>query len=211
MSALGGVVGAIGNIFAGNMAAKGQEKAAKLQAQQFQQTKDLLTPYTNAGSGALDVYKTSVGLNGAGAQKDYFNNFQTDPGWQAATNFATRGVQNLDAIQGHNNGGNLIAGLGDYLQKNMLGAYQTRQSQLGGLVDTGRTAASSLGGFSANYANQAGANLANAGYYQGAGLANAGNSVNSGLNNYGQQQAYLQGQGIQSGAGNSLTSLFGFG
>lgn len=202
-------IGAVGNIIAGNQAAKAQKKAAQLQAQQYAETKQAFSPYTQAGATAMGQYGNAIGLNGADKQSQFYQNFQTDPGFQASQNYAQRGLENSNAIAGRGYGGNVIAGLGDYLQKNMLGAYNTRLSQIGGVVDTGRSAVSSLAGIGQQNATAQGANLANAGYYQGAGLANAGNALNSGINNYGQQQAYAQGNGTaQGGLGNYLGNLF---
>lgn len=205
-------IGAIGNIVAGNQAAKAQKKAAQLQAQQFAETKASLQPYMTAGNNAMDVYGNAIGLNGADKQSQFYQNFQTDPGFKASQDYAQRGLENSNAIAGRGYGGNVIAGLGDYLQKNMLGAYQSRLSQIGGVVDTGRSAATSLGGFGqASAAGQA-TNLANAGYYQGAGLANAGNSMMQGQSNYAQQSAYNQAFGGNQGGlgsvGNYLGNLF---
>lgn len=198
-------IGAVGNIIAGNQAAKAQKQAAAVQAKQFKETKESLSPYMNAGKGAMDIYGNAIGLNGADKQSAFYNNFQTDPGWQASQNYAQRGLENSNAIQGRGYGGNVIAGLGDYLQKNMLGAYNTRLSQIGGVVDTGKSAATALGGIGQNSAAGQASSLANAGYYQGAGLANAGNAIMQGQQNYAQQGAY--GQGL-SGAGNNIGSLF---
>lgn len=207
---VGGVIGAVGNIIGGNTAADAQKDAARLNKKQFEETKKLLSPYTNVGTEALDLYKTGVGLNGLDKQAEYFQNFQTDPGFKAAEDYATRGIENSNALRGRGYGGNVIAGLGDYLQKNMLDAYKTRQSQIGGLVDTGRQSAQSLAGFGQQSAQTQGQHLADAGYYQGAGLANAGNSFLQGNSN--QQQAGAYGQGSSGGglssAGNFL-SMFG--
>lgn len=206
---VGGVIGAVGSIFGGNEAAEAQEKAARLNKKQFEETKKLLSPYTSVGPEALDLYKTSVGLNGLDRQREYYQNFQTDPGFKAAEDYATRGILNSNALGGRGYGGNVVAGLGDYLQKNMLGAYQTRQSQIGGLVDTGRGAAQSLAGFGQQSAATQGQHLADAGYYRGAGLANAANAFNMGYGN--QQQAGAYGKGASGGglasAGNFLSFL----
>lgn len=206
---VGGVIGAVGSILGGNEAAEGQEKAARINRKQLEKSEKLYRPYTDVGSQALDTYKTSVGLNGLDKQREFFNNFQTDPGFQAATDYATRGIENSNALRGRGYGGNVIAGLGDYLQKNMLNAYQTRQSQIGGLVDTGLNATNAISNLGAQSANAQGQNIANAGYYRGAGLANAGNAFNMGYGN--QQQAGAYGQGASGGglssAGNFLSFL----
>lgn len=198
-------IGAVGNVIAGNQAAKAQKQAAALADKRYKEARTGLTPYMEAGTDALDTYRNSIGLNGADAQKQYYDNFQTDPGWQASQDYATRGLENSNAIQGRGYGGNVIAGLGDYLQKNMLDAYKTRQSQIGGLTDMGLNATTSLGNLGQGNAATQGQFLANAGYYQGAGTANAGNAINKGLSNYGQQQAYQSGSG---GGNNLFGSLF---
>lgn len=216
MSFLGSVVGAAASIFGANEAADAQKKAAKLQAKQFAETKELIKPYTDAGAGAVDAYKTGIGLNGVDKQKEFYNNFQTDPGFEAATNYATRGLENLNSIKGRGLGGNLIAGASDYLQKNMLDAYRTRLSQIGGMVDTGRSAAGTLGALGQQSATAQGANLANAGYYQGAGLINAANGLNQGLFNQQQMGQYASGAsggvfngGNFSGLGSAFSNFFG--
>lgn len=201
---IGGAIGAIGNVIAGDKAADAQQAAARTNAKQFAETKKLLSPYTNVGPEALNVYKTSVGLNGAAEQQKYFDEFQNDPGFKSAEAYATRGIENSNALRGRGYGGNVIAGLGDYLQKNMLDAYRTRQSQIGGLVDTGRQAAQSVAGMGQQSAQQQGQHLANAGYYQGAGIAGAGQSVIDSIGNYQKANAYAQGAGGLSSAGNYL-------
>lgn len=212
MGAIGGIISGVGNIIAGNQAAKAAKKAAQLQQARYQEIKDMGQPYMDAGTDALDMYRTSVGLNGAQAQTDYFNNFQNDPGFKAAQDYATRGIENSNALRGRGYGGNVIAGLGDYLQKNMLGAYQTRQSQLGGLVDTGRGTLGTIASAGTTAAQNQGQALQNAGYYQGAGLANAGNAFMQDYGNYQKMSGYGAGSsgGGLSSAGNFLGYL-GFG
>lgn len=210
MGAIGGIISGVGNIIAGNMAAKGQKAAARAADKRYQEIKGMGQPYLDVGTDALDLYRTSVGLNGADAQRDYFSNFQNDPGWQASTDYATRGLENLNAIKGRGYGGNAIAGLGDYLQKNMLDAYKTRQSQIGGLVDKGSSVLGTIATAGTSAAQTQAQGLANAGYYQGAGLANAGNAIMQGFNGGQQQGAYQQGAsgGGLASAGNFLSSLF---
>lgn len=193
MSVVGGIIGAAGSIIGGNQAAKAQREAARLQHKRFQETKELLNPYTQSGERAIEPYEASLGLRGQEAQQEFFDNFENDPGWQASLDYGTRGLENLNSIRGRGYGGNLIAGLGDYLQKNKLDAYRTRQSQISGLMGMGLNAASSLAGFGQQSAQAQGQNIANAGYYQGAGFANAGNAISNGLNNYAQGQNYASG------------------
>jgi hypothetical protein len=207
---MGAIASAVGNLFAGNTAAKGQEKAAKTVDKRYQEIKGMGQPYMQAGTDALDLYRTSVGLNGADKQSQFYNDFQTDPGWQASQDYAMRGLENSNAIRGRGYGGNLIGGLGDYLQKNMLDAYKTRQSQLGGLVDVGQGTLGTIANAGTQAAGAQAGHLANAGYYKGAGIANAFNALNTGQGNASQAAAYGQGSGGGglASAGNFL-SMFG--
>jgi|SRR5688572_4692266 hypothetical protein len=206
---MGAIASAVGNIFAGNKAAEGAEKAAKAVDKRYHEIKGMGKPYMDAGKDALDLYRTSVGLNGADKQSQYFANFQNDPGWQASMDHATRGLENSNAIRGRGYGGNVIAGLGDYLQKNMLDAYKTRQSQIGGLVDVGTGTLGTIAGAGTAAAGQQGQHLANAGYYKGAGIANAFNALEVGQGNASQAAAYGQGSGGGglASAGNFLSFL----
>ncbi len=204
-------IGAAGNIIAGNQAAKAQKKAAALSAQRYKEAEANYKPYLDAGSSALDMYKTSLGLNGADKQSQFYQNFQTDPGFQASQDYAVRGLENANAIGGRYGGsGNIRAGVSDYLQKNMLDAYRTRQGQLGGLADMGFNATSGLGSLGQGQAAQGGQFLANAGYYQGAGIANAGNAITKSIGNQQQQNAYASGLGGAATPGNNIFgNLFG--
>lgn len=205
-------ISAAGNIIAGNKAAKAQKQAAALSSKRYNEAQENYQPYLDAGSGALDMYKASLGLNGIDAQKAFYEGFQNDPGFQAATDYGVRGLENANAIGGRYGGsGNIRAGVGQYLQKNMLDAYKTRQSQLGGLADMGFNATSGLGSLGQGQAAQGGQFLANAGYYQGAGLANAGNAINQSVQNYQQNQAFQNGLSgaATPGGSNFFGNLFG--
>lgn len=201
----------VGNVLAGNKAAKAQKQAAALADKRYGEAQENIEPYLDAGSSALDMYKASLGLNGLDAQKAFYEGFQNDPGFQSAMDYGVRGLENANAISGRYGGsGNIRAGVADYLGKNQWDAYKTRQSQLGGLADVGFNASTALGNLGAGNAATQGSFLANAGYYQGAGLANAGNALTKSIGNQQQQQAYGNGlSGATSGGGNFLGNLFG--
>ncbi len=190
MSIISAAISGVSSIVGGMQAASAQKKAARLQAQQFAQTKEMIQPYTKAGEGALGVYGNAIGLNGAAPQQEYFDNFINDPGYQKQLAAGVEAVGRSSVARGTAYGGNTLAAISDY-SGNMLGnAYKTRLSQIGGVVDTGRQAAGTLAGASQSYANAAGGNLANAGMLQGAGIQNAGNAAAGGLMNYAQNQNY---------------------
>ncbi len=189
-------IGAGSQIYGANKAAGAAKKAANLQAKQFAESKALLAPYTGAGENALSMYGNAAGLNGREAQQKFSDDFQTDPGWEAANEFGAKTVDDRYRLSGQG-GGNVRAALYDYGQKNLLSAYTTRLSQLGGLVDTGRSAASSLVGAGTTAAAQQGSLLSQAGALQGQGITGAGNAIAGGMNNLANFNMYSQ--GVQSG------------
>jgi hypothetical protein len=185
------VIGAAGSAAGSAQAAKGQKAAARVQAQQFAETKKLLTPYTSAGEGALAKYNTALGLSGREEQQKFYDDFEFDPGFQAASKAGADTVDDRYRLSG-SSGGNVRAALYDYGQRNLLSAYQTRLSQLGGLVDTGRQAAGSLAGAGQSSANAQGAALANAGLLQGRMINGPANAISGGFSNYGQSIEFDQ-------------------
>jgi hypothetical protein len=194
------VIGAGSSILGGNKAAKAQKQAAALQAKQFEETKALLSPYTSTGESALGKYNTAVGLNGREEQQKFYDEFEHDPGWEAANQAGLDSVDDRYRLSG-SSGGNMRAALYEHGQRNLLAAYNTRLQQLGGLVDTGRSAASALAGYGQQSAQAQGGLLANAGQSQANGIIGAGNAISGGLSNLGQYNMWQQGMGSGMTAG----------
>ncbi len=185
-------IGAGASIFGASKASSAAKKAANLQAQQFQETKALLKPYTGAGENALGLYGNAVGLNGRDKQKDFYDNFQTDPGFETSLNNALSEATRRYATIG-NTGGGLANALLKTGQNALYGQYKDRLSQLGGLVDTGRAAATSLGTAGQASATAQGNLLSQAGMLQGQGVIGAGQAGVSGLNNLASVDLFKQG------------------
>lgn len=185
-------IGAGSQIYGANKAADAAKQAAKLQAKQYAESKALLAPYRGAGENALGTYSTALGLSGRDAQKKFYDEFQADPGWEAANEFGAKTVDDRYRLSGQG-GGNVRAALYDYGQKNLLSAYTTRLSQLGGLVDTGRAAASATAGMGQQSATVQGNLLSQAGLLQGQGITGAGNALTGGINNLANYNMYNQG------------------
>lgn len=189
-------IGAGASIFGANKAASAAKQAAKLQAKQFQETKALLKPYTGAGENALGLYGNAVGLGGRDKQAEFYANFQTDPGFETSLNNALNESMRRYSIIG-NTGGGLANALLRTGQNALYGQYKDRLSQLGGLVDTGRSAATSLAGAGQQSATAQGNLLSQAGMLQGQGIIGAGQAGVSGLNNLASYGLY--GQGLAAG------------
>lgn len=185
-------IGAAGSIIGGNKAAKGAKQAARVQQQQFAETKELLSPYTQTGQNALEQYETAIGLRGREGQQQFYDDFQYDPGFETSLNNALSETMKRYSILG-NTGGGLANALLKTGQNVMYQQYQNRLSQLGGLVDTGRSAASALAGYGQQSATAQGNALAQAGLYQGQGIMGAANAASGGLSNMAGYGMFQQG------------------
>jgi hypothetical protein len=195
-------IGAGASIFGANKAADAQKAAARTQAKAFEEGKNLLLPYTKGSTEALTQYGNAVGVNGRDAQSRYYQDFQADPGFQTALNNSLDETMRRYSIVGRTGGGmaNSLLKTG---QNALMGAYDKRLSQLGGLVDTGRGAASSIASMGQQSAAGQASSLANAGMLQGGGIVNTGNALIGGLNNYTTMQQNAAGRlaGGNVGAG----------
>lgn len=187
------LVGAGSSIFGANKAAKAQEKAARGVDARFQETKELLKPFVDSGSLALEDLQASLGLLGEDAQKSFFQDFQTDPGFTEATNFGLQQVDDRFNLSGRG-GGSLLSALSDRARNDLFGQFQIRQGQLANLAGMGQNAAGSLAGAGQQAAAQSGQFIANAGQLQGAGIINAGNAVTGALDQFAGIKGFQQGQ-----------------
>lgn len=200
-------IGAGTSLYGGAQQAKAQKKATSAaiaaQNKQYAETKSMLAPYTSAGTAALDTYQAALGLRGADAQKAYHDSFQADPGWAAAQEAGLQAVDDRYRLGG-TGGGNMRAALYDYGQRNMLSAYNTRLQQLGGLVDTGRSAAGTLAGASSALGSSSASLLGNVGSNAGQSTVSAGNAVSGALTNLAGLNLYNQ--GMAAGQGGTLAN-----
>jgi hypothetical protein len=208
---LGGAVLSAGTqLFGASKSASAAKKAAaQLNAQKAENT-SLLAPYTQAGTNALSTYQTALGLNGTDAQKGYFNTFQNDPGWKAASDYGANTVNERYRLGG-SSGGNVQAALYDYGQKNMNDAYSTRLSQLSGLANTGLSATTSLMDTNSKLATEAATQTTNAGNAWAQGISGAGNAVAGGTNALGNYNLFSNAaNNAATGQGASaLANMFG--
>lgn len=186
------LIGAGASLFGADEASEGSEDAARLQGERYQEGKNLLMPYMKGSQSALNLYGNALGANGGQAQKNFYTNFQADPGFQTALNNSLDETMRRYSIMGRTGGG-LANSLLKTGQNALLGAYDKRVSQLGDLAGFGRGTASTIAGLGQQSAAGQAANTAQAGQYQGAGIVNAGNALIGGLNNYQTMQQNQQG------------------
>jgi hypothetical protein len=200
------LIGGAASIFGANKAEKAAKQAAAVSAKQYKQARGDLQPYMEAGPNALAQYGNAVGLNGQEAQQGFYDNFQTDPGFTTSLDNALATAMRKYSILG-NTGGGLANSMLKTGQNALYGQYKDRIGQLGGLVDTGRSAATSLAGIGQQSAGQQGAMLSQAGMLGGQGIIGAGQAGVNALNNYqgynmwqqALQQGYTPGNAMNGG------------
>jgi hypothetical protein len=181
---IGGAASGLGSYFGAQTAANAAKQAAALQQQRFNQAISFEQPFMQSGQNALNLYNNAIGVNGAGAQASYYNNFQNDPGFQASVNYGLQQIQAQNAAQGLGLSGNTLAALQDYSQQSLSQEYQTRLSDLFQGAQLGANAANALASASTGSGAAQGNFNAAAGQYQSAGLSGLGSGLSGAANGY---------------------------
>jgi len=187
---MGGIVSGIGSFFGANEAADAQRDAARMQSRQQEKNRELLRPAIESGDRARSTLETALGLQGQAAQQGYYDDFQTDPGFQTAVDYGTQQIDRSAAARGMSLGGNTLQAIADQGQRQKYSAYQNRLSRLASLASGGAAQAGSLAGLNTQSAAQQGQFTSNAGYYQGAGIQNAANTLGNAFQNQSILSAY---------------------
>jgi len=193
------LIGAGASIYGSNQQSKAQKRALAEQRRQYDQNQAKIQPYLEASDAALEQYRAAIGLSGPEAQAAYYEEFQNDPGFLASQEAALEGINRGAAARGQSLGGNTLAALYDYGQRNQLGQYNSRIGQLGGVIGQGVNALGTATGLGQNFANSQAGQLNALGQSQAAGTIGAANAINQGFGNYmfdqRQRERYAQGLG----------------
>lgn len=192
----GAVVGSslIGANAAGNAAstqAAAANRAADLQNQQYQQTRQDQMPWMQAGQTALNAL-TPLATN---YQKFGMSQFQQDPGYQFRLSEGLKQLGHAAGARGGLVSGQTLKGLQDYAQgaasneyTNAFNRYQTeRNAQLNplqSLAGVGQTTAAQLGQQGAANAANVGNLMTGGAAAQAAGMVGGANALTSGLGTY---------------------------
>jgi hypothetical protein len=181
---IGGAASALGNYFGAQTSANAARQAAALQQQRFNQAVSFEQPFMQSGQNALNLYNNAIGVNGAGAQQSYYNNFQNDPGFQASVNYGLQQIRAQNAAQGMGLSGNTLAALQDYSQHALSQEYQARLSDLFQGAQLGANAANALASASTASGTAQGNFNTAAGQYQSAGLTGLGSGLSGATGSY---------------------------
>jgi len=188
------VIGGVSSFFGNNKAAEGAKESARVQAQIRGENTANLRPYMDAGSTALKSYVDAAGLNGSSAQAGYFSALKDDPGYARVLDAGNDAIMKRQAALGMSgNQANTLAAISDFSGGLRSQFDQQRLSQIGGLVDTGRTSASALAGTNTQSGVAQGNALSQAGQFEGAGYNALGQAANTGIRNYLNYNGYTNG------------------
>ena len=148
-SILGSVMGSRAQADAAGDAAAAQSAAAMAgiaeQRRQFDAVQKLLSPYVNAGTGALSQQQAALGLSGTQAQQDFISGIQASPEFGSLVQQGENAMLQNASATGGLRGGNLQGALAQFRPNILNQLIQQRYANLGGLTSLGQSSAVGVG------------------------------------------------------------------
>lgn len=167
---------------AANSAADAQTQAAAMgveeQRRQFDNLRQLLSPYVSAGSSALGGQTDLLGLNGNDAQQSAISGLQSGPLYQSLLKSGSDSILANASATGGLRGGNVQTALGKYAPSLLSGVIQQQLGNLSGLTNLGENAAAGTGAAGMSSANQISNLLTQSGQAQAANALAIGKADN---------------------------------
>jgi hypothetical protein len=210
--AIGGATIATG-VYSANKSASAAKDASQLQSQsyqagideqhrQFDAIQKLLSPFVNAGTGALSGQQDLLGTNGAGAQQAAISGIQGSPQYQALSQSGQDAILANASATGGLRGGNVQASLAQFQPALLSQLIEQQYQRLGGMTSLGQNAAAGVG----NAGMQTGNNIA--GLLGQQGSAQAGAALAAGradaLGAAGITNGLMSGLGVFKGLGGTF-------
>jgi hypothetical protein len=165
----GPVGGAIGSALGGSIegsqavgqASDVQQQAAQSgideQRRQFDEITKLLSPYTQAGAGALTAQQALAGLGGPEAERAAIARISGGETYKALAQQGEEALLQRASATGGLRGGNIQAALGQFRPQLLSSLIEQQYGRLGGLTNTGQASAARQAAFG----QQTGANVSN--------------------------------------------------
>lgn len=184
---------------AADKASQAQQASAQAgideQGRQFDALQKLLSPYVNAGTGALAGQQDLLGLNGPEAQQKAISGIQNGSQFNVLNQQGQNAILQNASATGGLRGGNTQGALAQFSPQLLNQLIQQQYGNLGGLSSMGQNAAAGVG----NAGMQTGTNIANLLQQQGA--AQAGGYIAQGNTQAGYANALTGGLGAFMGMG----------
>jgi len=177
---IGAGIGAVGSIAGGALSASAQSKAAgkaaKTQADMFNQLRADQAPYRQTGGKALsELEKMFIGGD--------YSGFDKSPGYQFRMDEGQKAVDRSASARGLRRSGPQLKALQRYGQDYASGEFNNYANRLSSLAGLGQTATQQTGAAGMGAAGNIGQAQMAAGQARGSAYENAASSVNSGINN----------------------------
>lgn len=172
------VVAAGATAYSASQAGKGAEAAAETQAEsseegiaekrrQFDKIVELMSPYVQAGQGAIGQQQAILGLSGPAAQKAAISGIENSPYFKSQTKQGETAILQNASATGGLRGGNTQGALAQFRPALLNQLIQQQYSNLGGLSSLGQASAAQQ----ASNAQQTGTDIAGLLAQQGAAVA----------------------------------------
>ena len=143
------LIGGLAQSRAARSAAGAQERAAMAgieeQRRQFDTLRELLQPYVEAGTPALQGMQALAGLGGAEAQRAAIGQLEASPLLQAQMEQGERALLQRASATGGLRGGNVQAALAQFRPQMLQQAIEQQYNRLGGLTTLGQRSAVGVG------------------------------------------------------------------
>ena len=161
------------------------------QRRRFDQVQKLLSPYVNAGTGALAAQQDLLGLGAANAQQQAIDAIRNGPQFRTMLAAGNNNILQNASATGGLRGGNTQAALAQFSPQLLNQLIDQQYSRLGGLSSLGQNAAAGTGNAGiitgnnvTNLLQQQGAAQAGNALAQGRASAGIANSISSGIGAY---------------------------
>lgn len=203
-SLAGGAMSANSQKKAAQSAASAEERAALAQIdasnERFAEIQKLLSPFVQAGAGALGQQQALIGLSGADAQRSAIAGLEGSPQMQALIQQGENAILQNASATGGLRGGNIQAALAQFRPQILSSMIENQYSKLGGLTSIGQNAAAGVGNAGMTTTGMTNQALGNIGSAQ-AGAALARGQANSQMfGSLGNAAGFLGGSGIFGGS-----------
>ena len=169
MSFIGNILGGITGAKQAGRAAEqaGQTQAAAAQAgideqrRQFDSLVQLMSPYVQAGTGAMQQQQALIGLQGPEAQQQAVSGFEQSPLFQSMQQQGENAILQNASATGGLRGGNVQAALSQFRPQLLNQLIEQQYGRLGGLATMGQASAAGQASGGMQSASNVGNLLAN--------------------------------------------------
>lgn len=183
------------------------------QRRQFDAVQELLKPFVDTGSEAIQAQAALAGLGDPEQQREIIQNVQQGPEFQALLQQGEQAILANASATGGLRGGNTQAALGQFRPQLLSQALGDRYSRLGGLAGLGQASAAGQAAAAQNLGQNISGLLQQSGAAQAGSALAAGQATANFAGNIGQSLGNVFGSQIPAGgapAGSGIFSRWGF-